>query len=65
MPFGLWTACSHPNEMIDNDIDDLERFIQNNSKYFVDINELKYKKWTIFNSLFALFYWMTRKILRK
>ena len=31
----------------------------------IPINELKYKKWTIFNSLFALFYWMTRKILRK
>jgi hypothetical protein len=65
MPFGLWTACSHPNEMTENDIDDLERFIQNNSKYFVDINKLKYKKWTIFNSLFSSFYWITRKILRK
>ena len=65
MPFGLWTACCHPNEMTDRGIDELEKFIQINAKNFVDINKLKYKKWTIFNSLFSIFYWTTRKILRK
>ena len=58
MPFGLWTACTHPNEMTDRGIDELERFIQINAKHFVDINKLKYKKWTILNSLFSSFYWM-------
>ena len=65
MPFGLWTACTHPNEMTDRGIDELEKFIQINAKHFVNINKLKYKKWTILNSLFSLFYWTTRKVMRK
>ena len=65
MPFGLWTACTHPNEMTDRGIDELEKFIQINAKHFIDIDKLEYKKWTILNSLFSLFYWTTRMVMRK
>jgi peptidoglycan/xylan/chitin deacetylase (PgdA/CDA1 family) len=65
MPFGLWTACIHPNELIDREFDELEKFIQINAKHFVDINKLKYKKWTVLNSLFSYFYWILRMVMRK
>ena len=65
MPFGLWTACIHPNEMTDREFDELEKFIQINAKHFVDIDKLKYKKWTVLNSLFSYFYWVLRMVMRK
>ena len=65
MPFGLWTACIHPNEMIDREFDELEKFIQINAKHFVDIDKIKYKKWTVLNSLFSYFYWILRMVMRK
>jgi len=61
VPFGTWTGCFHPNEMSDKEFDDLEIFIKNNHENFININELKYKKFCILNLFFEKIYWLARK----
>jgi len=61
MPFGIWTGCFHPNEMNEKEFLNLETFIEQNNKFFISIDKLKYKRFCFFNFLFSKFYWTIRK----
>jgi len=62
MFFGIWTCCFHPNEMTEMEFVDLENFLKNNKEKFINIDELEYKKNSIFNMAFSLIYWNIRRI---
>ena len=62
MPFGTWTGCFHPNVMTDKDIENMELFIKENYENFIDVRELKFRKFCILNKLFALLFWTLWKI---
>jgi len=64
MPFGTWTGCFHPNEMSEKEFNDLESFIEKNHQNFININELKYKKFCLINFLFSKIYWIIRKLIK-
>lgn len=61
MPLGTWTVCFHPNEMSENEFYVLKKFIEKNYKNFININNLKYKKFCILNNLFSFIYWKIKK----
>ncbi len=61
MPFGVWTSCFHPNEILDEEFDQLKDFIEKNHKDFIDINDLEYKESYIINYIFEKIYWIYRK----
>ena len=63
MPFGVWTGCFHPNTMTDIEFKKLEKFIKDNYRNFIDINDLTYKK-TILNQLFYLIFIIIFKLKR-
>lgn len=44
LPFGVYTFILHPNFVSDAYLEKLEKFIQQNRKYFVSINELDVNK---------------------
>lgn len=62
MKFGTWTICLHPSEMTNNQIDMLVFFIKNNSNDFVSIDKLNYKKYSILDYLFNIFFRLSLKI---
>jgi len=62
MPFGTWTGCFHPNTMSEEDMKNLEKFIEKNHDYFVDIDKLKYRRFCILNKIFEILFWSLWKI---
>ncbi|WP_425075370.1 DUF2334 domain-containing protein [Psychroserpens sp. S379A] len=58
MPFGLWTICLHPNNMSENDIENIKLFIQKNTSHFIDIDTLQYGKRTLLDKTFNYLYWL-------
>jgi len=62
MYFGTWTICLHPSEMTSVQIDSIATFIQNNSENFTSIDKLIYKKHSMLDSLFGMFFLFLLKI---
>ena len=59
MPFGTWTICYHPDEMIDRDFEILEDFLEQNYKKFISIEQLELTKKpkSILEKSFEKVYW--------
>lgn len=65
MPFGTWTGCFHPNDMVEQEFNQLEQFIHINSEYFPDIETLRYSPKSILDKIFENMYWFMRLIKNK
>ncbi|MCD6419935.1 MAG: DUF2334 domain-containing protein [Synergistetes bacterium] len=66
-PFGVWTACFHPNEMGEDEFKDLEKFIRENRESFIDLKKLNYNKtyfMNVINVIFEKLYWLMRSLKR-
>lgn len=64
MPFGLWTACFHPNEIKETELKDLKNFICNHYQSFENINVVKktLNSKGFINKVFEHLYWFLRKL---
>ena len=56
IPFGVWTGCFHPNNMNEDEFKNLEKFIKTNRDSFIEIENLKYKRFCLLNSIFNYLY---------
>lgn len=54
MPFGVWTICLHPNDMRSCAL--LESFLEQNSKNFIEVSDLKFHKFSLLDSFFAFIF---------
>lgn len=64
---GTFTFCYHPNTMNDKDFENLEVFLQLNSKYFIGFNDFDFSqvlKKSTFDKILSFIYFKYRSIFR-
>jgi hypothetical protein len=65
MKKGIWTCCFHPNTMTEENFNTLESFLQDNSKDFIPVNEIKkYRSKTLDDHLLTFLFYSKRFILK-
>lgn len=62
LPFGIWTGCFHPNTMLEKDFSRLESFLENNHKFFIDIESLHFKKYSLYNNIIKTLFFQFKRI---
>lgn len=62
--FKFTTFCYHPNEMNENDFKQLEEFLQNNTKKFLDLNieQLNKREKSVYDKILSFLYFLRRKL---
>lgn len=67
LPFKITTFCYHPNQMKENDFENLEEFIKKNLKKIGKFNDidLKNRKKSLYDKLLKIVYFNARKIVRR
>lgn len=64
---GIWTFCYHPNEMTKSEIEKFRKFIKNNKKYFISVNEINLENLKVrkkFSSILSNIYFFYKKYIK-
>lgn len=55
---GIYTFCFHPNSMTDRQFLELEKFLKNNQKHFIEFGDIVSRKWDSIRLSDKLFRWL-------